>query len=655
MFANMKMKTKLLLCFILVSMVPLIVITTYNIYSSYQTAKETVFSSNAQQASTLAGNMESFIQSRIDILKAFSNMPAIKSMDSAQQKDMLLTIDKDYPGLINTFITDPTGQQTTRVSGNLSNVSERDYFKAIKSGSDFSISGVLVSKADGSAVSIICVPIKNAQGQLIGTLASSIPLNFVSEMIDKVKIGETGYSFITDKEGKVLAHRDQTYVKEQTDMNGLLPVQLALKQQSGTILYELKGESLLSGYSFVPITGWGVLVQLPETEAAADAKSEMLWSIGVLLFVLIMILAIALLLAQSITNPLKNISAMTRSVAAGNLNQNLVIDSKDEIGEVAQSFHHMVGELKAIINQVGRSAETLAASSQELTAGASQAAEASTQVANTIHEIAKSTEAQSSETTETSAIITNMSENVQQMAADTDLITKEATLASAKAAEGSKSIGQMTEQMGHIQSSANDSAKTIHELGQRSREIGQIIDTIAGIAGQTNLLALNAAIEAARAGEQGRGFAVVAEEVRKLAEQSQEATKQITTIIEKIQQDTLKAVNSMDSEIQEINTGMAVVKDAGAIFEEIVELFAVVTKQMQSFSTTIGNMTNGSQDIVIAMDKIDNMTQAAARNSQDVSSVTEEQAATLEEIASSSQSLAKLAQEMQVAISKFTT
>lgn len=655
MLANMKMKTKLLLCFILVGMVPLTVITTYNIYSSYQTMTETVFVRNASQASTLAGNMETFIQSRIDILKAFSNMPAIKTMDPEQQRELLLTIDKDYPGLINTFITDPGGQQISRVSGMLSNVSDRDYFNTVRNGSDFAISGVLVSKADGSAVSIICVPIKNAQGQMIGTLASSIPLTFVSEMIDKVKIGETGYSFITDKGGKVLAHHDQTYVKEQTDMNALLPVQRALKQQSGFALYESQGQSLLSGYSFVPITGWGVMVQLPETEAVAEARSELYWSIGILIFVLLMILSMALLLAHSITTPLSKIAALTRSVAEGNLNQKLVLDSKDEIGEVAQSFHHMVGELKAIINQVSNSAELLASSSQQLTAGATQAAGASTQVANTIQEIAKSAKIQSSETTETSAIITSISGNFQQMAIDTDSITKGAAQASEKAADGSKSIEQMAEQMSHIQTSANENAKTIHELGQRSREIGQIIDTITGIAGQTNLLALNAAIEAARAGEQGRGFAVVAEEVRKLAEQSQEATKQITAIIEKIQQDTLNAVNSMDNEIEEINTGMSVVKDAGIIFEEIVQLFSVVSKQMHSFSTTIGNVTSSSRDIAVAMDKIDDMTQAAARNSQDVSSVTEEQAATLEEIAASSQDLAKLAQEMQVAIKKFST
>ena len=193
----------------------------------------------------------------------------------------------------------------------------------------------------------------------------------------------------------------------------------------------------------------------------------------------------------------------------------------------------------------------------------------------------------------------------------------------------------------------------VAELGDRSKAIGQIVATISGIAGQTNLLALNAAIEAARAGEQGRGFAVVAEEVRKLAEQSQEATKQISALIGAIQSDTEQAVTAMDNGTREVKLGTEVVNAAGQAFQEIVGLVGQVSDQIKEVSATIEQMAIGSQQIVGSVNQIDLLAKEAAAQAQTVSAATEEQSASMEEIASSSQSLAQLAMELRDAVGKF--
>ena len=201
--------------------------------------------------------------------------------------------------------------------------------------------------------------------------------------------------------------------------------------------------------------------------------------------------------------------------------------------------------------------------------------------------------------------------------------------------------------MAQIEKTVDDSAQLVGKLGERSSEIGKIVDTISGIAGQTNLLALNAAVEAARAGEQGRGFAVVAEEVRKLAEQSQDAAKQIAGLINEIQVDTGKAVNAMKEGTREVKAGSEAVQDTGRTFDDIVNLVGQVSEQVNDISAAIEQMAASSQNIVTSVKHIDKISKEASAHTQTVSAATEEQLASMEEIASSSQALANLAQNLQ--------
>lgn len=177
-----------------------------------------------------------------------------------------------------------------------------------------------------------------------------------------------------------------------------------------------------------------------------------------------------------------------------------------------------------------------------------------------------------------------------------------------------------------LTSSAMESSQAVAvaNLGERSKEIGQIIDTISGIAAQTNQLALNAAIEAARAGEQGRGFGVVAEEVRKLAEQSHGAANQITGLIGQIQQGTSKAVAAMDDGTREVSLGTEVIQAAGTSFCEIAQLVIEVSAQVETISTSMHKLDSGRQQIVSNILAIDDLSRKTASEAQTVSAATEE-------------------------------
>lgn len=364
-------------------------------------------------------------------------------------------------------------------------------------------------------------------------------------------------------------------------------------------------------------------------------------------------IAIGYFAARSISRPVAQLAEAVQKVANGDLTQQVAIRRNDEIGILANAFDSMVVQLQGLVKQITFNAEQLAASSEELTASTEQSAQAVNQVAGAVTGIAHGAEQQLNAVNETSAVVEQMSASIQQVAATANQVAEHSFKAAEQAQTGDKSVVRAVSQMGNIEQTVNNSAQVVVKLGERSKEIGQIVDTISGIAGQTNLLALNAAIEAARAGEQGRGFAVVAEEVRKLAEQSQEAAKQIAGLISEIQGDTDKAVVAMKEGTQEVAVGAEVVSAAGQAFKEIVMLVTQVSEQVREISAAIQQMAGGSQHIVSSVKSIDELSKRAAGEAQTVSAATEEQSASMEEIASSSQSLAKMAQDLQTAVGKF--
>lgn len=362
----------------------------------------------------------------------------------------------------------------------------------------------------------------------------------------------------------------------------------------------------------------------------------------------------AWLIARMITSPIQEMVAVVGELAGGDFRARPRRGrGQDEMGRLGDGLEAMRSSLQGLMKQVNESAEQVAAASEQLTAGADQSAQVATQVAVSITAVAGDSAKQTEAVDETAAVVAQMSAGVQQVATNTNLAAAKAGQAAETAKEGGESVEKAINQMLQIEQAVNNSAQVVVKLGGRSVEIGQIVDTISGIAGQTNLLALNAAIEAARAGEQGRGFAVVAEEVRTLAEQSQAAAKQIAALIAEIQGDTDEAIAAMGQGTKEVNAGTQVVTEAGQAFGEIAELVLQVAGQVKEISAAIQQLASGSQRIVASVREIEGVSKNTAGEAQTVSAATEEQAASMEEIAAASQGLAKMAQELREGVGKF--
>ncbi|SMC52401.1 methyl-accepting chemotaxis protein [Sporomusa malonica] len=504
----------------------------------------------------------------------------------------------------------------------------------------------------------VAMPLKSSSGQVRGIISEDILLKTLVDNVKDINLHGEGYAFLLDAKGIMLAHPDPELVsKNILEADKLKEMSAAFKdmlgKEQGFTTYRFNGKEFLMVYQKVPSTNWTLAINVPE-EVIYKPLANLKWLFGLITFTCVLIVTgITFIIAKRITRPIEILASQVNKVASGDLTIQAMAEGKDEIADLADGFNKMIQSLRTLILSVHTNAEQVAASSEELTASSHESAQASNQVAGSVSDIAQGAHQQQSVVEETAAMVAKMSVSIKQAAIDAEQTVTKSAQAADKAKESGVSIGKAVNQMALIEQTVNNSAKVVANLGERSKEIGQIVDTISGIAGQTNLLALNAAIEAARAGEQGRGFAVVAEEVRKLAEQSQEAAKQIADLIGEIQGDTDKAVSAMDHGTREVSVGAAVVNEAGSAFREIAELVMQVSAQVTKISSAMVQVDNGNQQLVSSVKTIDDLSKKAAVEAETVSAATEEQSASIEEIASASQNLATMAQELQETVNQF--
>lgn len=329
------------------------------------------------------------------------------------------------------------------------------------------------------------------------------------------------------------------------------------------------------------------------------------------------------------------------------------LQDKSEFGIISRAINKMKDNVKNLLNQSTQAIEQVASSSDELSASAEQSAQASNQVANSVTGVADSAEKQLHLTNEANRITRQIAGEMDHIAQQAQTVSVSAENTAKTANEGGSSIKKTVDQMKVIEDKTKDTAGVIGQLEDKSKKIGQIVDVISSIAAQTNLLALNAAIEAARAGEAGKGFAVVAEEVRKLAEQSQNASKQITDLIEEIQTETGNAVSYMNDGKEEVAVGAQVVASAGKSFDAILKMVMDMTDQIKTISGSVEKVTKGAQKVVDAVQSIDEESKKSSEETQTISAATEQQSASVGEIANASQNLSQMAGDLQNIIKRF--
>jgi methyl-accepting chemotaxis protein len=544
-------------------------------------------------------------------------------------------------------------------SGSTGNISQGPYFQKVMKGETV-VTNPIPLKGSGKLIISVSVPVKT-NGKVTGMLSGQISLDDVIKQIAAIKIGQTGYAYVVQEDGLIIMHPDQEKVMKDNVLHDQSSAQSAraaneriARGETGSAIYDYQGVKKMASFAPIPGTSWSLSLSVPLAEVTGVVASFTIISLVTTIVMLIVAGMFIVWYARRIVKPIQALEQSANRIAAGDLSQTQVnIESKDEIGRLGRSFEQMAQNLRELIRKVQSATEQVSASSQELTASSEQSAQAANQIAAAITEVAQSATGQMKSANETTAIVEHMSASMQQIVANANAVAGHTANVTKEAKNGDETAMQAVEQITQLEVTVTKSAQVVAKLGERSKEIGQIVDTISSIAGQTDLLALNAAIEAARAGEQGRGFAVVAEEVRKLAEQSQDAAKKIADLIGEIQKDTDQAVNAMDNGTREVKIGTEVVTNAGEAFRKIAALVENVAQEVKGILASMQQMASESQQIVSSIKRIDALGQKSASESQGVSAAAEEQLAAMEEIASSSQALANLAQNLQTAVNGF--
>jgi methyl-accepting chemotaxis protein len=651
-------QTKLTVVILAIFIVALGALSGLNYWKARQIITETLTKDLTELSVNSAGDIGDWLEARKAEMTIMAVAPVIQSGNPDAILPFLANAAKENKFYDAVCFADQSGNFTNSANARGS-IADREYFQLAVRGI-VAVSDPVISKSTGHLIAPVAVPIKVGD-KVTGVMYGTVTLDSLAKKIAAIKVGQTGYAYMLQKNGLIIAHPNKDFpmkLNAVTDISlppGLRAVnERMVKGEAGLASYEYQGSEQLVAFAPISGTSWVLAITVPLAEVTGAVSA--LTTISLLTSVVVLIVAGIIIswYSRRMARPIRELEAAARRIAGGDISLvELASTSDDEIGRLGQSFQEMSANLRSLIQKIIGATEQVAAASQELTANAEQSAEAANQVSASITQTAQGTDRQSKTVDNVLSLVEQITNGAQQGATSTNHAVEITRRAVDAAGTGNAAVDTAIRQMNQIQVAVDDSAKVVVELGENSKEIGNIVETIANIAGQTNLLALNAAIEAARAGEQGRGFAVVAEEVRKLAEESEEAAKQIAALIGNIQAKTETAVSAMTQGTAEVTKGTEVVDKAGAAFRDIGNQVAEVADIAQRAANGQSELAATSGKVLSAVQEVDKVSREIAAQAQNISASVEEQSATMQEIASSSQSLAKLAADLQEAAAKF--
>lgn len=647
----LSIRKKLLIAFIAILLIPTLTVGLMAFFKASSEIEKTTLEGATENIRVLDKIVNDSLEPKLNDVAYFANKYD-KNSYTGTEKEKTMAAFKEYfalhPEIVSIFVGSENGDMLQAPQKKFDpgyDPRKRPWYTFAKENEGKTvITDPYVSASSGKTLVTVVQTVKDGSG----VVAIDISLDAIKESTNSIKIGEKGYPFILSSAGLYLVHPTE----KPGDRSKVFTDSMLSKKQADHS-YTLNGAEKQLTFVTNELTGWKIAGTMNIDEANQKAEPILFTTILIISVFIVIGIIVSYVIVLSITKPLKRLILLTEKVSDGDLTQTFEIKNKDEIGQLGESFNKMILSLRDIIHHVSEKSAQLASASEQLNASSDQNNAATEQVAKAIQHVAAGMDKQTDMSNESTQTVREMSAGIQSIMENAQNVSKTSMEATDAVAGGESAITLSIKQMENINGTVQDLGGVINALGDRSKEISQIINVISDIAGQTNLLALNAAIEAARAGEQGKGFAVVADEVRKLAEQSAKSTENIRHLISSIQSETDTAVHAMDKGTKAVEKGIEIVNDAGTSFRKIQLFVDNVTSQIQEVSASVQQMNHGVENVVGIVTEIEEIAKTSAQESQEVSAATEEQLASMQEIAASATSLSYMAEELQESVGKF--
>ncbi|OGX80671.1 chemotaxis protein [Exiguobacterium sp. SH31] len=482
-----------------------------------------------------------------------------------------------------------------------------------------------------------------------GVIAVDVDVDDIAEVATGIQIGKEGYVTILDANQQFVTH--PTFAAgEKGEGEWVKPL---YAENEGRFSYEFENKGKQMDFMTNDLTGWKVAGTLYDEEITNETVGILWTTVGVIVAMSLLASIILYFILRSIIRPLNRLTTGAERIQAGDLTEEIIIDSNDEIGRVAESFNGMTASLRSIIINLDQSIGQVAASSQELMANSAQNTASSEQIAGAVQQMAAGADDSKRQLDDNAVSLQAITAGIMRIAESSTDVSELSRETAIEAEDGTAAVTHNVTQMKAIDTSVETFGAVIQSLAHRSNEIGNIVDVINGIATQTNLLALNAAIEAARAGENGKGFAVVASEVRKLAEQSQDSTKQISQLIENIKQETERSVTLMKEVSAHTKAGLETTENTAERFKKIMLRTQEMTPRIEDVTATVEEIAANVEEVSASATQIAHIADENSNASRQVAATTEDQLGSMEEVSQSAKALADMAEELQELVSRF--
>lgn len=525
------------------------------------------------------------------------------------------------------------------------------YQKAVEAKGQVVLTPPYEDAASGNNVITIAKTVEK-DGQVVGVMAVDCTLGGLTEKIAKKEVGNTGYVFLAETDGTILAHPQADLINTDT-ASKLSFWESAKAQESGFVRYEYNGQKKFGAFQTNAITGWKIVATLDEAELSFDTKSIIQTTVIIIIIMGLIAISFSVFFGGSVAKNILKLKEVFAKASNGDLTVSVTASTKDEFSDLANSFNLMMNNISTLMGSVTASSETVLETSATLANMSSEVTLSIGEVARAIEEVSRGAINQAQDAQDGATEMESLSDKLDAISTNSHEMDEISSNTKQLSSKGLSVVDTLIEKSSKTKSSTDEVDHIVEDMYESTKQISAISDTLASITSQTNLLSLNASIESARAGEAGRGFAVVAGEIRALAEQSKDSTEEIKVIIENIQKKSevaAEAIKSTKAIVDEQDVAVGQTKD---IFSEILGAIEKMIVKVDEIRGSINVTNQNKTTLVSAMDNISAISQETASASEEVTASTEEITATMEEFTRYSNELKDLANQLGNEINKF--